>query len=80
MLTQYENNKVYFVDTIMIKRQMCHFTVRNEPQKPLGGHFEFTIFIPNMKTIGPNFCGHRGDQQAKLSFFHQKSASVWWPS
>ena len=25
MLTQYENNRTYYVDTMVIKRQMCHF-------------------------------------------------------
>ena len=67
MLTQYENNRTCSVVT-MVNRQMCYFTVKNEPKKAIGGHFEFpisadllpygmflhlAIFLPNMKTIGP---------------------------
>ena len=44
MLTQYENNRTYSVDTMVIKRQMCHFySEKWAEKKSLGGNFELRI-------------------------------------
>jgi hypothetical protein len=67
MLTQYENNRNYYVVTMVMIRQMCHFTVKNEPKTLLAAilNFQFqpffhmawslylAIFLSNMKTLGP---------------------------
>ena len=50
MLTQYGNNRTYAVATMVTKRQMCHFTLKNEPKTTSWWLFWISNFSWNSST------------------------------